>query len=234
MKRGTLAASTFAVLAIGTIAWAGTKFQTNIVPLNATNPTLSEKSKLKMVDKGTISGKLDGVVDSGGSPVNGDGSFDGGKQMGTLTGDEYAVILNGEFVALSTTFDFVLMTDLKGGKGKVKKDAAVLFGLIPGGLHRATDLGSIEVWGPVGDQVCDLAAADTCLEGGSCSTNGDCSVSNNCGPGQCQGGNGCSTNADCPLVGDCQALLANGFNLPPAPNPCLGGEQIGIGGVLVP
>lgn len=216
MKLSRLGLGALGVVMVATVAWAGTKFQTSIVPATNTNPTLSEKSKLKIVDKGALSAKIQGVTDGAGMLVTGDGSFDGKSQTGMLTGDEYAVILKGTFVALGQPFEFVLVTDLKNGKGSMKTDAASLFALIPGGLHRASDMGTVEVWGPIGDQVCD-----------------------DIGTGTCQGGTPCTTNADCPpLTGgvgsnSCELLLTAGFDID-GENSCKGGEKIGIGGLLIP
>jgi len=189
-----------------TTAWAGTKFQTNIVPATDTHPTLNSKGKLQVKDTGKLSVKLDGVTDPNGALVTTDGSFSGG----TITGDEYVTVLTGTFVALGVEFSLNLISEMKAGKGNGKIDATFLFGLLPSGLLRSVDMGRAEVWGPIGDQVCDL------------------------GTNTCQGGAACATNADCPTVTDCQNSLVNGFVVTPSPNPCVGGTKIGVGGISLP
>jgi len=192
---------------VATTAWAGTKFQTNVVPATNLDPTISStKGKIQVKDVGQFSVKLDGVTDIGGNLVTTDDSF----KTGTLTGDEYVTVLTGSFVALGVEFSFNLISELKGGKGKGKVDASTLFGLVPMGLLRSVDMGRAEVWGPIGDQVCDL------------------------GTNTCQGGKACATNADCPTISDCQNNLVTGFILTPAPNPCVGGTKIGVGGISLP
>lgn len=150
-------------------AEAGTKYQTNIVPANAdmngleTDPTLSNKSKVKITDTGQFQAKVDGVTDALGALVTTDGSFDD-KTAPALNGDEYLVIIGGTFVALGVGFQFNLPMELKGGKGKAKIDASSLFGLIPPGTLRSTQQTTVEVYGPIGPAA--VAACATNLDGG--------------------------------------------------------------------
>jgi hypothetical protein len=101
--------------------------------------------------------------------------------------------------------------DVKNGNGSKTIDASTLFGLIPGGIHRASEMTAVDVWGPIGDQVCDAGGSNTC-----------------------QGGMACTTNADCPTLADCETNLVNGFVLAGGPNPCIGGEKLGVAGILIP
>ena len=195
---------------VATTAWAGAKFQTNIVAARAADPTISStKGKFQMKDVGLLSVKLDGITDSGGDLVTTDGSFS--SKTPVVTGDEYVTVLYGSFVALGgIPFAFTLVSELKDGKGKGKVDAQDLFSFVPPMLLRSVDMGRLEVWGPISDQVCDL------------------------GTNTCQGGKPCTTNADCPTITDCQNNLVTGFVLSPAPNPCIGGVKIGVGGISLP
>jgi hypothetical protein len=166
---------------------AGSKWQTNLVGVSNTDPTITVKSKVQFKDKGLLKAKIDGLTDSGGTLVTTDTSY---KDFGPggLNGDEYFVIVSGLFPALGVDFKFNLPIEAKTGKGKGKLDASSLFTLIPAGVHRASELQSVKLVGPLG------AANVT-----------DCA--NN--------------------------LIAGGFVVLGAPNPCDQGDLIGVGGVLL-
>jgi hypothetical protein len=172
------------------------------------HPTIAPKSKASVKDVGIFQAKALGVTDGAGVLVTGDDSI---KQGDGLTGDEYIAVAYGTFVALGVDFAFNLVFDVKNGNGNKTIDASTLFGLIPGGIHRAAEMSAVDVWGPIGDQVCDAGGTNTC-----------------------QGGTACTTNADCPTLADCETNLVNGFVLAGLPNPCIGGEKLGVAGILIP
>jgi hypothetical protein len=211
MKPSTLAVTAVAgVVLAASAAWAGTKYQTSLVPADADNPTLSAKSKMQIKDKGLLQAKLQGITDGAGDLVTGDGTYNPKKGMTTLSGDEYVVVQNGTFPGVGNTgFQFNLVADVKKGKGKAAFDGGPLFSLIPNGVHRAVNVTSVAVYGPVGDQTCNGVT--------------------------CPNGVSCTTNADCPTLQDCQDNLdGNGFVLEGFDNPCIGGELLGVGGILIP
>ncbi len=144
MKRRMIVSLTALAVLAAPAAFAGTKYQANIVPATAAAPTLTNKSKLQLDDKGKALALLKGV-DAGAGPVDTDGSW----KTGSLTGDEYVVIAEGTFVALSAAFEMAIPVELKKGNGTTKLDTSALFLLIPPGL-RSMALGEAEVWGPLG------------------------------------------------------------------------------------
>ncbi len=143
-----IALSALALLVMSTgAAVAGTKWQTNIVPESDTDPTLYEKSKISFSDKGKVKATIQGITDNAGMIVTTDTSI----KNHTITGDEYFVILEGFFPGVSNiAFQFNLPFEVKEGKGRAKFDATGLFGLIPGGAHRASAMTSVKVVGPLG------------------------------------------------------------------------------------
>ena len=147
MLRSLITASAI-VIAGATLATAGTKWQANVVPTTAAAPTLSNKSKASMDDKGKVQVNLQDVTDAVGL-VNGDGSFTA-KTAPALSGDEYVAIVTGKFLALGVTFEFALPIELKKGKGSAKIDASSLFNLIPPGLLKSIEVQGAKVYGPLG------------------------------------------------------------------------------------
>lgn len=135
------------VLATAGTSVAGTKWQTNLVPESALNPTILEKSKVAFKDKGQLKASLQGLTDAGGALVTTDESY---KKNGVVNGDEYFVIVSGQFPALGVDFEFNLPIEAKAGKGSGKLDVAGLFTLIPAGTHRAAEMTSAKVVGPLG------------------------------------------------------------------------------------
>jgi len=144
---GFFFAALAAIVVFAGPAAAGSKWQTNLVPQSDTDPTITAKSKVLFKDKGTLSAKLDGLTDVTGTLVTSDESW---KKFTTINGDEYFVIVSGEFPALGVDFVFNLLVEPKAGKGKGKLDASGLFALIPAGVHRASELKSVKVVGPLG------------------------------------------------------------------------------------
>jgi len=245
MKPSTLAVTAIAVVALAaSAAWAGTKFQTNLVPgytfsigpcsagtctinntkVCATNADcietpMSEKSKMQIKDTGSFQAKLQGIEDDLGDLITGDGSFDPKKGSCTLTGDEYFVVQTGTFPALATGFQFNLVAEVSKGKAKAGIDASALFSLIPNGVHKAVNVEGIAVYGPVGDQTCN---GSTCPNGAACTTNADCPTLADC---QNNVGSYNSMTKSCSGV----QFVLEGFD-----NPCIGGQRIGVGGILIP
>jgi hypothetical protein len=220
MKLIRVAVSAMVLFGLASTASAGTKWQTNLVPvpIPGEDPAVKKmtvKSKIKMTDKGIIQVKLDGVTSDGTDA--GRVTTDGSLEAGSVSGDEYVVVLKGRFPPLAyIRFEINLIVEVKGGKAKGKLDGSGLFGPIAGLANRAVELGVAEVWGPIGDQVCAF--------------NADLAVDT------CQGRAACTTNADCPTFDPgnaCEGNLAIGFVLPDAPNGCIGGEKIGISGIDV-
>jgi len=149
IKNIGVALSTLAFLALAASpAFAGGKWQTNLAPESDTDPTLSPKSKVSFKDSGLLQVKVLGLTDGGGVLVTSDESFKG--KFPTLNGDEYILILSGRFPALDVPFEFNLPFEVKAGNGKGKGDFKNLFDFIPPGLHRASELTSVKVVGPVG------------------------------------------------------------------------------------
>jgi hypothetical protein len=134
------------ILLAASAAWAGTKYQANLVPTSSLPPSLSNKGKVQLKDVGRVQATIKGV-DDGTGLVTTDQSF---KTTGTLTGDEYVVVLKGVFVALGTPFEFNLVSELSNGNGATKVDASGLFALIPPGLIKSVDVTGAEVHGPLG------------------------------------------------------------------------------------
>lgn len=126
---------------------AGTKWQTNLVPESDTDPTVIEKSKISFKDKGQLKASIQGLTDGAGMLVTTDTSF---KDNKILNGDEYFVIVSGNFPALSVPFEFNLPFEVKAGKGSGKGDFSTLFSFIPPGTHRASEMTSVKVVGPLG------------------------------------------------------------------------------------
>ena len=142
-----LAGAALAAFAAGP-ATAGTKVQANIVPATDSDPTVSEKSKLQVLDSGLFKATLKGLTDGAGAPLGSDGSI---KAGGGFTGDEYIVILDGSFPALGDlAFAFNLVFEPSKGKGKAFIKAGGLFNLIPSGLHRGIRINGAKLVGPLG------------------------------------------------------------------------------------
>jgi hypothetical protein len=149
MKKAFLSfvAAWLAVSMFASPGLAGTKWGTNLVPASDTDPVISPKSKASFKDKGQLKAGISGLTDGGGMLVTTNESY---KKNDLLDGDEYMVILSGIFVALGVDFSFNLPIELKEGKGSGKIDAADLFSLITPGLHRASEMTTIKVVGPLG------------------------------------------------------------------------------------
>lgn len=135
------------LVAVGTVD-AGTKWQTNLVPESDVDPTIFEKSKVSFKDKGQLKASVQGLTDISGSLVTTDTSW---KKNGFMNGDEYLVIVSGRFPALGVPFEFNLPFETKAGKGGGKLDVGSLFTLIPSGTHRASEMTSVKVVGPLGE-----------------------------------------------------------------------------------
>lgn len=129
---------------------ASTKFQTSVVPVIADEfgatayPTMGP-GKVQMKGSGTCKSKLSGVTDGAGIPVTTDNSL---KLTGELTGDEYIVVLGGNFPGMGTVFEFNIPVELKLGKGAAKIDQSSQFELIPAGVHRAAVFDKLEIYEP--------------------------------------------------------------------------------------
>lgn len=135
------------ILVTAATADAGTKWQTNLVPESDTDPTILAKSKVLFKDVGLLKASVQGVTDGAGALVTTDESW---KKNGLLNGDEYFVIVSGEFPALGVPFEFNLPFETKDGKGSGKLDVGTLFTLIPVGVHRASKMTRVKVVGPLG------------------------------------------------------------------------------------
>jgi hypothetical protein len=138
-------------------AFAGTKFQTNIVPSSAvsppTNPTLSTKGKIQFDDKGKILLTVKGVTDGAGDPVTTSTAIkDSLKATGTPVADDttYVAVVRGTFTALGIQFEMPVPFDLKKGNGTTKLAEGAQFSQIPGGIGRSVEINGVEVWGPLG------------------------------------------------------------------------------------
>ncbi len=140
-------------LSVAGSAWAGSGYKASLVPTNnagppAVQPQISIKSKLQVKDTGKFQAKLQGVRDVSAVPVTTNGSLDA---AGILDGDEYVVVLRGTALAFGgIAFEFDLVMELKGGKGKAKVDAASLFSLIAPGANRSVVIEGGDVYGPIG------------------------------------------------------------------------------------
>ena len=166
---GLLGAAAILVAAMSVPAWSGgTKVLTSLVPtsngtvsedtnndgvpetINVT--TISSKSKFLMKSNGLMKGLLKDITDGDGNLVTTDGSY---KASGTLTGDEYVIVLGGEFFSMSVPYNFVLAVEAKKGKGVAKLNGSSMFGLIPEGIHRASSVDGVRVYGPIGPENVD-------------------------------------------------------------------------------
>ena len=144
-----------AVVGLSTSAWAGTKYQANLVPVGVLDPndpngpgTLAIKSKVQAQGSGKFQANLKGVVDGAGALITTDGSF---KATGILTGDEFIVVVAGTFPgAADVAFEFNLVGELKKGNGKAAIDTSFLFGQIPADTLRSIVITGVEVHGPLG------------------------------------------------------------------------------------
>jgi hypothetical protein len=129
----------------------GTKWQTNLVPESDMHPTINGKGKVSLgvsgSGKGTMKASVQGLTDGGGTLVTTDDSW---KKNGLLNGDEYMVIVDGNFPALSVPFVFNLPFETKDGKGKGKLDLAALLTLMPAMTHSASQMNGAKVVGPLG------------------------------------------------------------------------------------
>ncbi len=114
--------------------------------------TISAKSKFIIKSNGLMKGLLKDITDDSGNPVTTDGSY---KASGTLTGDEYVIVISGKFFAMDVDYAFVLGVEAKKGKGATKLDGSSMFGLIPEGAHRASSVDSIRAYGPIGAENID-------------------------------------------------------------------------------
>ena len=100
-SRLTIFAVAIAVVVLAAVSAqaASTKYQSSVVPVVADNagatafPTM-EAGKVLMKGNGKCKSKLSGVTDEFGIPVTTDNSI---KLTGQLTGDEYIVVLGGNF-----------------------------------------------------------------------------------------------------------------------------------------
>ena len=159
-----------AVVGLSTSAWAGTKYQANLVPVGVLDPndpngpgTLANKSKIQAQDSGKFQANLKGVVDGAGALITTDGSF---KATGTLTGDEFIVVVAGTFPGVDNiAFEFNLVGELKKGNGKAAIDASSLFNQIPPSTLRSVVITGVEVHGPLGAENIE-ACTQNLVDGG--------------------------------------------------------------------
>jgi|ETNmetMinimDraft_28_1059901.scaffolds.fasta_scaffold17592_2 hypothetical protein len=114
--------------------------------------TISSKSKFIIKSNGLMKGLLKDITDPAGNLVTTDGSY---KASGTLTGDEYVIVIAGKFFSMNVDYAFVMGVEAKKGKGATKLDGSGMFGLIPEGVHRASSVDSIRVYGPIGAENVD-------------------------------------------------------------------------------
>jgi hypothetical protein len=143
-------AITVIVLAAVSAQARSTKYQSSVVPVVADNtgatafPTMAA-GKVLMKDNGKCKSKLSGVTDEFGIPVTTDNSM---KLTGQMTGDEYIVVLGGNFPGMGAVFEFNIAVELKSGKGSAKVDQSSQFALIPAGVHRAAVFDKLEIYEP--------------------------------------------------------------------------------------
>ncbi len=172
MKLSHFSVSMLVVAASASVALAGTKYQTNLVPSSATSPptppTLSSKGQIKMLDTGKVQAKLKSVTVDGTTFVTTSTSY---KDTKTLDGSEYIVILKANFAALGVPFESAIPVDLKNGNGVTNLLMSSLFALIPPGVGRSIDVEGAEVWGPLGTAT--LAACQAVVDTGYDLTPGD-------------------------------------------------------------
>lgn len=165
---GLFGAAAILVAATSVPAWSGTKVLTSLVPttngtvyedtdndgitetINVT--TISSKSKFLMKSNGLMKGLLKDITDGDGNLVTTDGSY---KANGTLTGDEYVIVLGGEFFSMSVPYNFILAVEAKKGKGVAKLNGSDMFNLIPESEHRASSVDGVRVYGPIGPENVD-------------------------------------------------------------------------------
>ncbi len=159
-------AITVVVLAAVSAQAASTKYQSSVVPVVADNagatdfPTM-EAGKVLMKGNGKCKSKLSGVTDEFGIPVTTDNSM---KLTGQVTGDEYIVVLGGNFPGMGTVFEFNIAVELKSGRGSAKIDQSSQFALIPAGVHRAAVFDKLEIYEP--PLPADFAACKLIIDAG--------------------------------------------------------------------
>jgi len=127
-------------------AWGGSKYLANLVPVAASAPTLSAKSKVALLHNGLLKVSLRGIT----SPTGGPPVTDKSLKTGVITGDEYAVIVFGRIVAIDLDFELNVLIEPKQGKGKAKLELHDLFALLPGSAVRSIGIERVEVYGPIG------------------------------------------------------------------------------------
>src|SRR5262249_15221599 len=116
------------------------------------NPTLSNKSTVKLDDKGHIVVALAGVTDAGGAPVTTSRAYNDSGQV-SLDGTEYIVIIKMRLPSIESLIpvdEVPVPVDLQAGKGKTKLSAAPVFGLISASRGRTIEITGSEVRGPLG------------------------------------------------------------------------------------
>ena len=118
MRYSSLAAA-MAVLFTTGLAMAGTKVQGNVVG-NATDPSVSPKSKFKMAGDGSYQVGLKGITDSMGNPA--------AITTGTTPDTEYMIIFKGDAAGVLWEFN-VPFNITKDGQAKVKGSAGSLLSL---------------------------------------------------------------------------------------------------------
>jgi len=123
-------------------------------------PTMAA-GKVQMKGNGKCKSKLSGVTDEFGIPVTTDNSM---KLTGEMTGDEYIVVLGGNFPGMGTVFEFNIPVELKLGKGSATIDQSAQFALIPAGVHRASVFDKLEIYEP--PLPADFAACKLVVDGG--------------------------------------------------------------------
>ncbi len=159
---------------------ATTKLQANIVPTaNTSSATLSPKGKFQMDSKGGVKVGVKFVCEAVAAPdlgiascavdakgkdlrITTDASWDT-ETGGTLTGDEFAAVIDGNFETAPidpenpapTTFQVVVPIELKKGNalkgGKVNIVGLLgLSTLLGGGNPGSADIQKVEIWGPIG------------------------------------------------------------------------------------
>lgn len=129
---------------------ATTRIVVSLVPIVTTpsggtgHPTM-EPGRLLLKSDGASRVKLRGVTGSAGEPVTTDGSMQASCGM---SGDEYFVVLSGNFPATGTPWEFNIPVELRNGNGKASADRSSQYWLIPNMAHRAAEFHRLEVYEP--------------------------------------------------------------------------------------